>query len=62
MAHTEKCDACGKFRAFGDLAEEQHLSLDEYGGLYESWRLYCRWCEPSMFSEPVGATDSGEAS
>jgi len=46
---TERCDACGKFRAAGDLAEDCHQSIGEYGDYREQWRLYCRVCEPRMF-------------
>lgn len=57
MSSGNQCSACGRFKPWGDLAEAEHKSLDEYGHLTEEWFLLCRDCEPRLFDQEPGEAE-----
>lgn len=48
-----KCDGCGRFRAWDDLREDEFRSIDVDGHLTERWLYLCRECEPGLFRDVV---------
>ena len=41
-----RCDICGKFRAWHDLYDEEHPSLDELGHYDANEERLCVLCKP----------------
>lgn len=53
MSNGNRCDACGRFCAWGDLSEDEYTTMDLGGHLTQTWLLECSECRGVAKAEEV---------